>query len=482
MADCCCGDRCAAGEAETRPDVFIAGAGSAGFSAAITAAESGAHVVLAGEGTIGGTCVNVGCVPSKALIRAMQAVQDGNRAGRFEGVMGGASVCDWAELVRQKQALVERLRKAKYEDLLAEYPSVSYVRGRARFTGDGAGMEVNGVRYQAEKVILATGSRPAMPAIAGMDCVAALDSTKALALERLPGSLLILGGGVIAVELGQMLARAGVKVTICCRSRILPKEEPEVSEALVGYLREEGVTVRERLEYVRIEAGGLGVRLTCRHGGREEAIEAEEVLAATGRKPNTEGLEAGKAGVRLDGNGAVLVNEYLQTSHPDVYAAGDVTGRDLFVYMAAYGAKVAARNAVGGNRQRYDDEVMPEVVFTDPQVASVGLTEGEARARGMAVETRVLGLDAVPRYLVGRDARGLIKLVAGSGSGRLLGGTVLAPEGGEAIQTLAMALRVGMTAEELGGAIFPYLTGVEGLKLAAQTFTKDVSRLSCCAG
>jgi mercuric reductase len=482
MGACCSKGRCAGGGVETRPDVLVVGTGSAGFSAAITAAESGARVVLLGEGTIGGTCVNVGCVPSKALIRAMQAVEEGRRAVRFAGVMGGCAVSDWAALVRQKQALVEGLRRAKYEDVLPEYPNVSYVPGRARFTGDGAEMEANGVRYRAGKVILTTGSSPSTPAIPGMEGVAALDSTKALEMERLPGSLLILGGGVIAVELGQMFARAGVKVTICCRSRILPKEEPEVSQALAGYLREEGVAVREGLEYIGIEKGAEGVRLSCRVGGREERIEGEQVLAATGRKPNTEGLGAELAGVRLDEKGAVVVNEYMQTSHPDVYAAGDVTGRDLFVYMAAYGAKVAARNAMEGNRQRYDNEVMPEVVFTDPQVASVGLTEKEARERGRSVETRVLALDAVPRYLAGRDARGMIKLVGERDSGRLLGGTVLAREGGEAIQTLGMALRAGLTAEELGGVIFPYLTGVEGLKLAAQTFTRDVNRLSCCAG
>ena len=187
-------------------------------------------------------------------------------------------------------------------------------------------------------------------------------------------------------------------------------------------------------------------------------------------------------GVELMRNGGIKVDDRMRTTRKGVYAAGDVTGRDMFVYMAAYGAKIAAENALNGDNRRYDNAVMPEVVFTDPQVATVGLTEAAAKAQGLAVRTSVLSLAYVPRALAARDTRGLIKLVAEAKTKRLLGAHILAPEGADTIQTAALAIKHGMTAHELGAMVFPYLTTVEGLKLAAQTFDKDVAKLSCCAG
>ena len=206
------------------------------------------------------------------------------------------------------------------------------------------------------------------------------------------------------------------------------------------------------------------------------------VLAASGRRPNTEGLGLPEVDVAITSSGGVQVDEHLRTSNPAIYAAGDVTGRHQFVYMAAYGAKLAALNALNGDAHRYDATAMPMVTFTDPQVASVGLTEAAAGAAGLDVKTSVLPLDAVPRALAARDPRGLIKLVANRANDRLLGAHILAPEGADSIQTAALAIKHGMTTKELGETIFPYLTTVEGLKLAAQTFDKDVKKLSCCAG
>ena len=467
---------------DRKPDVLIIGGGSGGFSAAIAAAERGAKVVIAGEGTMGGTCVNIGCVPSKTLIRAMEAVHCGSRATRFNGVKGVSSVFSWKALVEQKQALVEELRKAKYEDLLPEYPNISYVHARARFTGNGTEVDVDGQMHHPKKVIVATGATPELPPINGILSVPVLDSTKALELDRLPESLLVIGGGFIGVELGQMFARAGVKVTICCRSRLVPETEPEVSAALAEYLRQEGVTVCAGVGYQKIEKTSKGIALTCETPGGERVIEVEQVLAAAGRKPNTKNLHLEKAGITLNGKGGVQVNEFMQTSHPDVYAVGDVTGEDMFVYMAAYGGKLAARNALEGNARKYDNNAMPAVVFTDPQVAAVGLTEAAARAKGYDVKTNVITLDNVPRHIAARDTRGLIKLVADRKTDKLLGAAILAPEAGDSIQTVAMALKARQTTEELADTIFPYLTGVEGVKLAAQGFKKDVKKLSCCAG
>ncbi|MDE2495858.1 MAG: FAD-dependent oxidoreductase, partial [Alphaproteobacteria bacterium] len=203
---------------------------------------------------------------------------------------------------------------------------------------------------------------------------------------------------------------------------------------------------------------------------------------ATGRQPNTAGMGLENAGVALLPNGGIKVDDRMRTTKAGVYAAGDVTGRDQFVYMAAYGAKIAAENALNGNSRRYDATAMPAVVFTDPQAASVGLTEAQARQRGLRVKTAVLPLAHVPRAAAAYDTRGLIKLVADADGDALLGAHILAPEGADSIQTAALAIKCGLTVEQLAGTIFPYLTTVEGLKLAAQAFTKDVTKLSCCAG
>lgn len=473
-------DACCSVPRKNGYDLAVVGAGSAGFSAAITAAEMGARVALIGHGVIGGTCVNVGCVPSKTMLRAAEALHGARAAARFLGLAGEAQVTDWPALIAAKEDLVSMLRRKKYMELLPEYEGVDYIEGRARFADDV--LLVDGDPLRADKIIIATGALPAMPAIPGVRDVPLLTSTTALELTERPASLVVIGGGYIGCELAQMFARLGTQVTLVTRSRLLPEAEPEVSEALMGYLRDEGVAVRAGLSYRHIAPGGDGVMLTVLSDGREETLTAARVLATAGRRPNTEGLNLTGAGVERDGRGAVVVDDRMRTTRGGVYAAGDVTGRDQFVYMAAYGAKLAAKNALNGDSLVYDNRAMPWVVFTDPQVAGAGLTEAEARAAGHRVKTSIVPLDQVARALAARDTRGLIKLVADADTDRILGGQILAPEGADSIQTLIMALKAGMTTLALGDTIFPYLTIVEGLKLAAQGFGKDVSKVSCCAG
>ena len=463
-----------------KADIVVIGAGSAGFSAAITAAEQGASVVLVGWGTIGGTCVNVGCVPSKTLIRAAESVHAGVAVKRFAGIRGHLELVDWAALREQKNALVAELRKAKYENLLLQYPQIAYLRGRARLTEDG--VTVGDVTVRAERIILTTGSRPAVPDLPGLDAVPWMDSTAALDQESLPASMIVVGAGYIGVELAQTFARFGVEVTLVCRRRLLPEAEPEISESLTRFFEEEGIRVLSGLRYREVRQAEGKIVLSAERDGAPLELSAERLLLATGRRPNTEDLGLEEMGIALDAHGAIAVDAHMRTTHAGVYAAGDVTGRHMFVYMAAHGGKIAARNALEGDLYSYDDSAVPAVVFSDPQVASVGLTEAAARDRGIAVATSLLPLDQVPRALAARDTRGLIKLVADRGSRRLLGAHILAPEGADSIQSAALALRQGLTVSRLGETIFPYLTTVEALKLAAQTFDRDVSRLSCCAG
>lgn len=476
MSDCCANS----GERSGTFDLAVIGAGSAGFSAAITAAEQGALVALIGHGTLGGTCVNIGCVPSKTLIRAVETVHQAGTAARFAGIRAEGSVKDWKALIAQKDELVSSLRQSKYVELLRAYNSIVYIDGQARLAN--GGVNVNGGLIRADRAVITTGARSAIPPISGIENVDYLTSTSALALDAQPRSLLVVGGGFVGVELAQALARAGVKVTIVCRSRLLPAAEPEVAEALSLYLREEGITIHCGVAYKLARQSDHGVALVVKTSEHEETLEAERLLIATGRAPNIEALGLEFAGIALGENGGIRVDDRMRTTRDGVYAAGDVTGHDQFVYMAAYGAKIAAKNALNGNTLRYNRTAMPSVVFTDPQVASVGLTEAQAESVGYQVATSLLPLDSVPRALAARDTRGLIKLVADAKSRKLLGAHILAPEGGDSIQTAAMAIKVGMTVEALADTIFPYLTTVEGLKLAALAFTKDVKMLSCCAG
>ena len=461
-------------------ELDVVGAGSAGISAAPPPADQGATVALIGHGNIGGTCVNVGCVPSKSLIRAMEAAFHANRASRFAGLSASAEIVDWRKMRKQKDDLVSLLRQTKYVDLLPAYNSISYIEGKARL-GNG-GVTVNGRHIGAGRVILATGSHEHVPDIPGLEDVPYLTSTTAFELSSLPKSMLIIGGGFVGCELAQIFSRAGVEVRVLHRTRLLPQMEPEISSALAGYLREEGIAVQRVGSYDGIQVNKNGIALAVTIDGAVEKFEAEQVLLAAGRKANTGDLGLEMAGVELRSNGGIKVDDRMRTTKSGVYAAGDVTGNDQFVYMAAYGAKIAANNALNGDGQRYDNLGMPAIVFTDPQVASVGLTEAAAAAEGIKTRTSVISLENVPRALVARDTRGLIKLVAAAATGRLIGAHILAPEGADSIQTASLAIRQGMTYTQLGDMIFPYLTTAERLKLAAQAFDQDVSKLSCCAG
>lgn len=473
MKDCCGG--------KGEYDLIVIGAGSAGFSASITAAEAGKRVALVGHGTIGGTCVNVGCVPSKAMIRAAEAVHGGQAAARFPGISPCDHAVDWSEVVRATTDLVDEMRAKKYTDLLPEYDGIDYIEdGPARLTG--GGVVVAGREITANRIIIATGSRPHMPDITGIGNVDVLDSTALLTLPKRPDSLIVLGGGYIGAELAQMASRLGVKVTLVTRSRLLPGAEPEIAKALAQAMQAEGISLETGLAYREVAEAGGAVTLVVERDGKPIALTAERLVATTGRVANSDALGLDEVGIETNARGSVVVGSDMATTRPGVYAAGDVTDRDQFVYMAAYGGKIAVNNALALQSMRYDNAAMPWVVFSDPQVAGVGLSEANAIAAGHEVKTSVLGLDNVPRALAARDTRGLIKLVADASTDRLLGGQIAAPEGADTIQTLAMALKMGMTTKALGETIFPYLTTVEGLKLAAQTFDKDVARLSCCAG
>ena len=459
-------------------DLVVIGSGAAAFGAAIRATEGGARVALMESNVVGGTCVNVGCIPSKAMLAPADAYF---RAGhhRFAGIQTSANGFDLGAMVDSKAGLIDELRAKKYIDLAGDY-GFTICHGLARFT-DPQTIACGGERIRADKYIIATGALPEMPSIPGLRNAGYLTSTTALELREPPKRVAVLGAGPVGLEMGQLFMRLGSAVTFITRGEVASREEPETSMALRGVLEEEGANVVTKAVVTSVErvAGGRRVRFTSE--GRREAIEADEVLVATGRRPNTQGLGLEKAGIDLTRRRAIKVGDDLQTTNPRVWAAGDVTGHRQFVYAAAYEGNIAAGNALEAAGRKVDYHALPRVIFTSPTFAAAGLTDREASAHGLKCVCRVLPMSAVPRALVNRDTRGFMKVVAEAGTGKILGASMVADGAGEVIQSVVLAIQFGLTTDDIANTWAPYLTFAEAFKLAAQTFRRDISKLSCCA-
>jgi mercuric reductase len=474
MSSCCDSDS---------THLVIIGGGSAAFAAAIEAHGLGARVTIVNDGLpIGGTCVNVGCVPSKTLLRAAEAHHFADQ-DRFAGIESTSRVADFGEVIDQKRELVGELRQAKYLDVLEPLDGVEFIEGRGQLVAPNT-ITVDGERLEADAVIIATGASSKIPPIEGLEQIDYLTNQTAFELEEVPESMVVLGGNYIGLECAQMFSRFGAEVTVLeLQSQILPTETPDVADELRRYLSEEGIDIWTDAGTSRVESTNDGLQLKIKHDGESRKLRAEELLVATGRSPNTHEMENVESGIALDQAGFVTVDSYLETTVGGVFAAGDVIGDPMFVYTAAYEGKLAARNAVGDKQpEKIDYQPLPWVMFTDPQVAGVGLDERQAAEKGFEPETTTLPLSEVPRAIAARDTRGSIKLIRDVPTDRLLGGRIVAPEGSELLMELAVAIRHEMTVAGLVDMLHPYLTLSEGVRLAALTFDKSVEQLSCCAG
>jgi len=499
MSDCCSSSHTASSTLTTTSDLpsgvhsadrrhlIIVGGGGAAFAAALKASELGARTTIINDGfPMGGTCVNVGCVPSKTLIRGAEALHRAMHPPPFDGIVTSGKLTDFKAVIAQKRALVGELRQAKYADVIAGNENIAFVAGRARLV-DARTVEVNGEHLQGDAILIATGARPDVPSIPGLERVNFLTNESAFELEELPPSLIVLGGRYIALECAQMFARFGSKVTVLQRSdRILPTEAPDLTDELTKHLRAEGLTIEAgvKIDGVKIESVAQQkneVVVTARVQGVERTFRAACILVATGRTPNTNNLGLELVGVQTDRAGHIVVAKTLETNVPGVYAAGDVIGGEMFVYTAAYEGALAAENALNGAARERDYTALPWVIFTDPQVAGVGLDEAQAKRQGIDAEAATVALSHVPRAIAARDTRGFIKLLRDRGSDRIVGARILAPEGSELLMELALAIKFGITARKLASSFHAYLTLSEGVKLAALTFGKDVAKLSCCA-
>lgn len=464
---------------EPRFDLLVIGTGAAGMAAAIRGAELGRRVAVVEGGTVGGTCVNVGCIPSKNLL-AVAEVHHSARTG-MPGVSGCDPVADWTEIRTNKRGIVDSLRQAKYLDVLDAYPEITLLRGEARFAAGGV-VEVDGQARRPGKVVIATGTSPWIPPIPGMDEVDVLTSTSVIELDALPGSMIVLGGSAVGLELGQVFARLGVRVTVVeLLPRLLTEEDPDAGAELRRQLEAEGLEIVTGATVTRVEAGPAGVKAYAGSEDGDRTFEAERLLAATGRRPTTASLGLEAAGVEADERGFIRVDEGMRSSNRDVFAAGDVAGLPGFVYVAAAAGRVAAENALGDGGAAIDLRAVPRVTFTSPQVASVGLGPEEAREQGLDVDVSRLGLEHVPRAIVEYRTEGWIQVVAEKESGRILGAQAVAPHAAELLGEATVAVRLGLTIQDVTDTLQPYLTWVEGFKLAVQAFETDVSKLSCCA-
>ncbi len=461
--------------------IAVIGTGGAAMAAALKAAECGAQVTIIERGTIGGTCVNTGCVPSKIMIRAAHIAYLRRQSPFDSGITAATPAINRGKLLTQQQARVDELRHAKYEGILDGNPAITVLHGVARFKDDSTLIvslnEGSEHMVAFDRCLIATGASPSIPPIVGLKDTPYWTSTDALVSDTIPERLAVIGSSVVAVELAQAFARLGSQVTILARNTLLFREDPTIGETITAAFRAEGIEVLEHTQASHVAYADCEFVLTTDQG----EIHADKLLIATGRAPNTRSLNLETARVEITHQSAIVIDKGMRTSNPNIYAAGDCTDQPQFVYVAAAAGTRAAINMTGGDAT-LDLTAMPAVMFTDPQVATVGLSETEAHAQNIETNSRTLKLDNVPRALVNFNTRGFIKLVADAGSGRLIGVQAVASEAGELIQVAALAIHNRMTVEELGNQMFPYLTMVEGLKLAAQTFTKDVKQLSCCAG
>ena len=472
-----------------RFDLVILGSGSTAFAAALRARELGKTAVMTEERTVGGTCVNRGCLPSKNLIEAARLLNDA-RNPRYPGISPTRPDLDFRRLVAQKDEVIHSYREKKYESLVGDFIRVE--RGHVRFL-DPNEVKVGDKRIRGDKILIATGSRPTLPPINGLSDVPyltsdLLTSDEPLELSELPASLLVLGGGYIALELGQMFRRFGSEVTIVERSKeILFRDyEPEVGPAIRGILGQEGVRIvtGANVRSVWRDVSGVVAAVETGNGLREHR--ATHLLVAAGRRPNSDQIEIDKAGVSVGEKGQILVDQYLRTNVAHIFAAGDVIGGEVASPMAtpvgSQDGGIAAHNALSDeDLRKADHRVVPRTIFTDPQVAVVGMTEQEAIAAGHPCWCNTLPMSLVPRAGAIRDTRGVIKMVADAKTDEVLGVSMVGPNAGEVIHEAAMALRFRAKLVDFINQLHVYPTMAEALKIVAISRFKDPARLSCCA-
>ena len=451
-------------------DICIIGAGSGGLSVAAGAARLGARTVVFERARMGGECLNTGCVPSKALLAAAKAAKVARQAGRF-GVHAAQPAIDFAQVRRHVQAVIDAIAPhdsvERFEGL-----GVHVIRAEARFAGPRE-VEGGGVLVRARRIVIATGSTPVIPPITGLDTVPFLTNETLFDNADLPEHLIIIGGGPVGIEMAQAHALLGARVTVIQSGTILPREDPELTRMLRACLEQDGIVFREQSKVVRVERAGPDFAVYLANEGGGERIEGSHLLVATGRTPMVQGLDLNRAGIAGDPKKGIQVDARLRTTNPRVYAVGDATGAPFFTHRAGHQAGILIRNALFRLPARADRQPMPAVTYTDPELASIGLTEAPARAVHGRIRVLRARFDANDRARTDGEADGLLKLVVRP-NGRILGVSILGPHAGELIQVWSLAMTRGLKVGAVANTIVPYPTFGEASKAAAGSFYEDV--------
>jgi mercuric reductase len=475
--------------AQTHFDLVILGSGSTAFAAALRAQELGKTAVMSEERIPGGTCVNRGCLPSKNLIEAAKLLYDAKNP-RYPGISPTNLELDFQALIKQKDDVIAGYRNKKYESLLGTGFYIE--QGHAEFV-DAHTVQVGEKQLSGENILIATGSRPVLPSIEGLESVPyltsdLLTSNESMELTECPHSLLIIGGGYIALELGQMFHRFGTEVTILERSQqvLAHGYEPEAGQTIGTIFQEEGIQIITQASVSSVRQETNAVVVTVSMGDSTQEFRAEKLLITTGRSPNTDNINIEKSGVLLGKKGQVQVDEYLKTNVSHIFAAGDVIGSEISSQMAtpvgSQDGGIVAHNALSDQNQRsVNHRVIPRAIFTDPQIGIVGMTEKEAIAAGHRCWCRAIPMSLVPRAGAIRDTKGVIKMVADAETDEVLGVTMVGNSAAEIIHEVAMGMRFHAKLYDFIDLIHIYPTMAEALKIAAISRYKDPAKLSCCA-
>lgn len=463
-------------------DLIIIGGGAGGFAAAIKANELGAKTLIVNSGLpLGGTCVNVGCVPSKALLWPGEVLNLAKNH-KLKGLEFKLRSFDLKTIIEEELKLVEKLRRERYEKVIKNLSNVTFFKGKAKFISQNeiaVGKEI----FQAEKFIIATGSTANVPPIEGIKEVGYLTHIEALKIKKLPKSMLIVGGGPVGLEFAQMYSRFGAKITILeFGPKILSQAEPELAEKLSQILKKEGISIETKAQVTKTEKkAGKKLVFYLKKEGREKKLIAEEILLAAGKTPNTQDLDLERAGVKINERKAILVNSYCQTTSSHIYAVGDVAALPLRLETTAgREGTFAAENALNGTKNSIDYNSVPSVIFTDPQLAWVGLTDAQAIQKGIKCACQIISFEHLPKAQIIKRTEGLIKMVINAQTKQILGVHILAPNAGDLISQAAILVQNKMTIDEVINSLPPFPTMAEAIKLVAISFNKDITKLSCC--
>jgi mercuric reductase len=462
-------------------ELIIIGGGAGGFGAAIKANDLGAKTALINSGLpLGGTCVNVGCVPSKTLLWAAEVLHTA-RHHQIPGLDLDVTRLDVAAIVRDELALVQRMRDDKYAAVLRALEHVTFIDGAAQFS-DAHTIAVNGQLLSADRFVIATGSTATVPAVPGLREVGFLTHIEALQREQRPASLIVIGAGALGLEFSQLYARLGAQVTVLQRgSSIGPRTEPTLAQRLIEVLEAEGVRFAMKADVIAVERSGQQKRVTYRVDGQIQTVEADDILLAAGKAPNTENLGLEHVSVKVDSRHAIIVSPSLQASAPHVYAVGDVAALSARLEMTAgHEGTFAAENALTGSRKAIDYDTVPYTVFTDPQLAGVGLTEDEQMGRLGVCACRTVGFEDVPKARILKRTEGLIKMAIHPETTQIMGIHLLAPHAGDLVAQAMMIVRNRNTIDDLLESLPMFPTLSESIKLVAMSFTRDISKVSCC--